>query len=261
MAELSLNEPAEACPGVKNPDVASLHPGYASLRQLDQSTVEMSPRVVATIQRLPQRTMESTRPTPGTVSPVFARQTPSGPCKTAVPPTTSRTDQPSMVVGLVSGTGAVGLASDTDAVDLGDAFARSFALADAGEEGAYGRLGGTSLLATAPARCALPRAVSTGVGAAAAILPVLPVLDVTSRSDLKAAHSASLPESEAQSATLSCLIDVVAGASARRRYDAHPPTHPSPSITRMAATSTAGRTRRDPENASFIAGGSSARKS
>ncbi len=67
--------------------------------------VEIRPLVVATIQRLPQRTIESTLPTPGTVSPRVAFQVPSGPSKTTMPPTTSRTVQPSIVVGLVSGVG------------------------------------------------------------------------------------------------------------------------------------------------------------
>lgn len=69
---------------------------------------EISPLAVATIQRLPQRTMmESMRPMPGTTSPRAAIRIPSGPSSTAVPPRTSRTAQPAMVVGLVSGpTGA-----------------------------------------------------------------------------------------------------------------------------------------------------------
>ena len=62
--------------------------------------------LVATIQRLPQRTIESIFPTPGTVSPRTAFHTPFGPSKTAVPPLTSRIVHPSIVVGLVSGTGA-----------------------------------------------------------------------------------------------------------------------------------------------------------
>jgi hypothetical protein len=70
--------------------------------------VETRPLLVATIQWLPQRTIESTFPNPGTVSPLVARHCPPGPSKTAVPPTTSRTVQPSIVPGLVSGTG-VGL--------------------------------------------------------------------------------------------------------------------------------------------------------
>src|SRR5437867_4395049 len=66
--------------------------------------VAINPLAVATIQRLPQRTIESIRPTPGTESPRVTVQTPSGPSRIAVPPRTSRTVQPSMVVGLVSGT-------------------------------------------------------------------------------------------------------------------------------------------------------------
>ena len=65
----------------------------------------MRPLLVTTIQRLPQRTIDSTLPTRGTVSPRIALQTPSGPSKTAVTPETSRTVQPSMVSGLVSGNG------------------------------------------------------------------------------------------------------------------------------------------------------------
>lgn len=48
--------------------------------------------------------MESIFPTLGTMSPRVTFRMPFGPSKTAVPPITSRTVQPSMVVGLVSGT-------------------------------------------------------------------------------------------------------------------------------------------------------------
>ena len=65
----------------------------------------MRPLLVTTIQRLPQRTIDSTLPTRGTVSPRAALQIPSGPSRTAVAPETSRTVQPSMVAGLVSGNG------------------------------------------------------------------------------------------------------------------------------------------------------------
>ena len=54
-------------------------------------------------QRLPQRTMDSTRPSPGTVSPRAAIRIPSGPSRTAVPSRTSTTVQPGIVAGLVSG--------------------------------------------------------------------------------------------------------------------------------------------------------------
>jgi hypothetical protein len=49
--------------------------------------------------------MESTRPTPGTVSPADTFRMPPGPSKTAVPSKASRTVQPAMVFGLVSGVG------------------------------------------------------------------------------------------------------------------------------------------------------------
>src|SRR3981189_3367014 len=65
----------------------------------------MSPLLVATSQWLPQRTMDSILPTPGTVSPGAALRTPPGPSKTALPLVTSRSVQPAMVVGLVSGDG------------------------------------------------------------------------------------------------------------------------------------------------------------
>src|SRR4051794_29504993 len=46
--------------------------------------VAISPLAVATIHRLPQRTMESILPTPGTVSPRAPVHRPSGPSSTAV---------------------------------------------------------------------------------------------------------------------------------------------------------------------------------
>ena len=68
--------------------------------------VEIRPLLVATIRRLPHRKINSILPTPGTVSPRVTRQVPLGPSNTAVPFVTSRSVQPLMVVGLVSGTGA-----------------------------------------------------------------------------------------------------------------------------------------------------------
>jgi hypothetical protein len=67
--------------------------------------VEISPRLVATIQRSPQRRIESTLPTPGTVSPRLTLQMPLGPSKIAIPFVTSRSVHPSIVVGRVSGSG------------------------------------------------------------------------------------------------------------------------------------------------------------
>ncbi len=68
--------------------------------------VVINPLLVATIQRLPQRTIDSIRPNAGTVFPAATLKTPLGPSSTAVPPATSRTVQPSIVIGFVSGTGA-----------------------------------------------------------------------------------------------------------------------------------------------------------
>src|SRR5215510_1324089 len=68
--------------------------------------VEISPLLVATIQRFPQRTIESTLPAPGRTSPRATLQMPLGPWTTAVPFATSFTIQPGIVVGGVSGTGA-----------------------------------------------------------------------------------------------------------------------------------------------------------
>ena len=67
---------------------------------------EIRPPLVATIKRLPHRKMDTIFPTPGTVSPRVTCQVPLGPSNTAVPFLTSRSVQPAMVVGLVSGTGA-----------------------------------------------------------------------------------------------------------------------------------------------------------
>ena len=49
--------------------------------------------------------MESTLPRSGTVSPRVTFEMPLGPCKTAVPLMTSRSVQPAMPVGFVSGVG------------------------------------------------------------------------------------------------------------------------------------------------------------
>src|SRR5713226_666705 len=67
--------------------------------------VVIKPLLVETIQRLPHRTIESTVPSPGTVSPRATFQTPLGPCNTALPLATSRITHPSRTVGFVSGNG------------------------------------------------------------------------------------------------------------------------------------------------------------
>ena len=73
-------------------------------RVADTYGVAIKPEVVETTQRLPHRTTESMRPTPGTVSPRITFRTPLGPWRTIASPRTSRTTQPSMVIGRVSGT-------------------------------------------------------------------------------------------------------------------------------------------------------------
>lgn len=78
--------------------------GVPLRRKLYAYGVEINPRAVATIQRLPQRTIESIRPMPGITSPRATIRIPSGPSSTAVPPRTSRTAHPPIVIGLVSGT-------------------------------------------------------------------------------------------------------------------------------------------------------------
>ena len=118
------------------------HASHRNAPARNQFCVEIRPLVVATIQRLPQRTIESTRPTPGTVSPRVALKMPLGPSKTTFPPTTSRTVQPSMVVGLVSGNGT----------GLSELFGRSWlaTAADVDEE-AFCPFGNDSLFADTPA--------------------------------------------------------------------------------------------------------------
>src|SRR4051812_43304416 len=94
--------------------------------------------------------MESIRPIPGTVSPRAAVRTPSGPSRTAVPPRTSRTLQPSIVVGLVSATATIGsraiggvLAGSTEKRGFGGA---ASVFAPAGETDAVRRAASLLLL-------------------------------------------------------------------------------------------------------------------
>jgi hypothetical protein len=153
----------------------------------NQFCVEIRPLVVATIQRLPQRTIESILPTPGTLSPCVALQTPPGPSKMTVPPTTSRIVQPSIVVGLVSGI----------AVGLGKVFARSWIAADAGAVVFVI----TAALFVAALACS---ARLTPVASGLAIFPVFVVPAITPRSDLVVAQTVSLPDSSLQPEELAC---------------------------------------------------------
>jgi hypothetical protein len=85
------------------PSLSSDHP--LQPRTAQPYGVEIRPWLVATIQRSPQRRIESILPTPGTVSPRLTFQMPLGPSKIAIPFVTSRIVHPSIVVGLVSGIG------------------------------------------------------------------------------------------------------------------------------------------------------------
>ena len=97
-------------------------------------------------QRLPQRTMDSTRPIPGMVSPRAAIRIPSGPSRTAVPSRTSTTVQPGIVAGLVSGGATTGCRIASAAAE-GLAFAWEAGLAD-GRAPAGSRADGLGMLPT-----------------------------------------------------------------------------------------------------------------
>lgn len=87
--------------------VIGLRPAVSKFNAANPATygVEIRPLLVATIRRFPQRKIDSTLPTPGIMSPLDTLRMPSGPSKIAVPLATSRSVQPSIVVGLVSGVG------------------------------------------------------------------------------------------------------------------------------------------------------------
>src|SRR4051812_21530287 len=187
----------------------------------NQFWVEIRPLLVATIQRLPQRTTDSTRPIPGTVSPCAARQTPPGPSSTAVPPTTSRIVQPSIVVGLVSGAGA----------GLGRIFARSW-LDPAAMEFVV-----VTSLAAALACCAARDGSRARLAPAAGptAFTVVGALGVSSRSVLAPAQSLRLSRAQAESA---CCTGAAAGA--KKNEGLAPPNHPTPSATTSAPPMSAG---------------------
>jgi hypothetical protein len=76
--------------------------------------------VVTTIQRLPQRVIESIRPSAGTESPGLTVQARSPPTSTAVAPYTSRTIQPSIKMRQIgSQPGVIGIASAAAPVSPG----------------------------------------------------------------------------------------------------------------------------------------------
>ena len=80
----------------------------------------MRPLVVTTIQRLPQRVIESIRPSAGTKSPGLTVQARSPPTSTAVAPYTSPTIQPSIKMRQIgSQPGVIGIASAAAPVSPG----------------------------------------------------------------------------------------------------------------------------------------------
>src|SRR4029079_11110621 len=179
----------------------------------NQFWVEIRPLLVATIQRLPQRTTDSMRPIPGTVSPCAAGQTPPGPSSTAVPPTTSRIVQPSIVIGLVSGAGA----------GLGRIFARSWL-----DPAAMEFVVVTSLLAAALACCAGRDGSRARLAPAAGLasFAVVGALGATSRSVLAPAQALSLRRARAQAESAACCTGAAAGA--KKKEGLAPPNHPTP---------------------------------
>ena len=180
--------------------------------------VEINPRLVATIQRLPQRTIELILPTPGTVSPRVAFQTPVGPSKTAVERFTSRTDHPSIVVGLVSGTGVRGISMRSVVVSPGAVF--SFVFGDRTEvsDRTLSLFGKTAILLL-------------GAGVAVAV-KLDGSLIISPRSDL-----AGL-EIELRGAT--CISGTGAGLPSNK-FNLDPAIHPRPARGNSAAAITAVR--------------------
>src|SRR3982751_638700 len=106
----------------------------------------ITPLLVATIQRPPWRAIDWTRPTPGTRSPRDTRITPRGPCKIALPPTTSRTTQLGMLLASLTPCEADFGGSPDPFVDLA-----------AGVALVGGAAGGAGLSATAAACSPRPR--------------------------------------------------------------------------------------------------------
>src|SRR5258707_3071712 len=172
--------------------------------------VAINPFAVATIQRLPQRTIESMRPIPGTVSPRVTVQTPLGPSRIAVPPRTSRTVQPSIVVGLVSGTATI-ISRGTTKPPGGSVFA-----------------------CTTEAVC---EDAATGV-------PSEPVVDGVLRTGPSVLADFVSESRTGREYVTFCVTGLEAGSKSERRYQFAPPAHPSPkTATKAAATSQALRPR------------------
>jgi hypothetical protein len=180
----------------------------------------ITPLLVATIQRLPQRTIESILPKPGTELPRVTFKVPLGPSNTTDPPTTSRTVQPGMVVGRVSGVGA--------GLGPGRVFARCCAAASGG-----------------PAAARFCRATfETGFvglgGAGVTTFRVPVVLGVTSL--LFAGRKVSCSEPRLGAEEL--LKSLCEGDEEKKRYGLNPPSHAKPSTARRTPVVSMRRKRR-----------------
>ena len=168
-------------------------------------------------QRLPQRTMDSTRPSPGIVSPRAAIRIPSGPSRTAVPSRTSTTVQPGIVAGFVSGAATRGCRSAIAAAE-GPTFAWEAGLADGRATG--NRADGLAMLPTMAGE-----SVADAVFRAPSILP----LDRAS---------------EIRGEGVSFCATSTRPSSLANWGQLRPPAHPSPKLaTSAAVTSKAGRAR------------------
>src|SRR5207253_3643901 len=174
--------------------------------------VAINPPAVATIQRLPQRTIESMRPTPGTVSPRVTVQTPSGPSRIAVPPRTSRTVQPSMVVGLVSGTGTIISRGGIKAVEFAFACTTEAVREEAATTGV-------------PSEPVVAGALRTGPSVLAADFASESV-DFVSASVIRREYLTF------------CVAGLEAASKIEKPYQFAPPAHPSPNTATKAAART-----------------------
>jgi hypothetical protein len=166
-------------------------------------------------QRLPQRTIDSTRPRPGMVSPRAAIRIPSGPSRTAVPSRTSTTVQPGIVAGLVSGAATKGCRIAI----AGPAFAWEAGLAD-GRAPPGNRADGFGMLPT-----------MAGESDAGAVFRAPSILPLGRASEIRG-EGASFCATSTRPSSLANWGQF------------RPPAHPSPKLaTSAAATSTAARAR------------------
>ena len=169
-------------------------------------------------QRLPQRTMNSTRPIPGIVSPRAAIRIPSGPSRTAVPSRTSTTVQPGIVAGFVSGAATRGCRIAIAAAEV-PAFAREAGLAD-GRAPPGNRADGLAMLPT-----------MAGESDADAVFRAPSILPLGRASGIRGEG-------------VSCCATSTRPSSLANWGQFRPPAHPSAKLaTSATVTSTAARAR------------------